>query len=507
MSFKIGSIRFDRVHYNTYTVTFKDVSGLSRKAQVKIAGVNVGWVEDLALTENGSVRATIMIHRDYIIHDDAYALVRQDGLIGPKYLEIITGNPLRPKLANGSTLRNAAVAPASVDEILQQVQSIASHIEQVTATLQHSFGCQAGSNSGNFFENLHQTVAHMASITEMIDRYAASNGNIEHLFKLGNNFERTCQQLEGSVFPSFQESIEKISRVFDRDFNRVASKLESSIDSLEETANQVRDGFKKVESIAEKIDSGKGFIGNLINDDQTYHDLQYAAQGLKSYFSHVSMMQLVFDSHFESMYRPAEFYTFADSKGYFDIRIHPNEDHFYLIQFAASEKGIMFRKDKKFEFSDRDAKHLINLEELDLPDWARVKWQYFRERETFKRNTLYIGVQYGKIFGNIAVRFGLFDGYFAGVAADLEVPFDSDKFRWLMTFEAYDLRGWNRERDRRPHLKWLNKIYFLRNMYAAFGADDFVSQRNANIFLGAGIRFGDDDVKYFLPSLTGLLST
>ena len=240
---------------------------------------------------------------------------------------------------------------------------------------------------------------------------------------------------------------------------------------------------------------------------QTYQDLKYAAQGLKSYFARVSMMQLIFDTHFESMYRPAEFYSFADSKGYFDVRIHPNEDHFYLIQFATSEKGIVLREDQKYEFSDRDAKHLINLEELELPDWARVKWQYFRERETFKRNTMYIGVQFGKIFGNIALRFGLFDGYFAGVAADLEVPFDTDKFRWLMTFEAYDLRGWNRERDRRPHLKWLNRIYFMRNIYAAFGADDFVSQRNANIFFGAGIRFGDDDIKYFLPSFTGLLST
>ena len=48
-------------------------------------------------------------------------------------------------------------------------------------------------------------------------------------------------------------------------------------------------------------------------------------------------MQIVFDAHFESMHRPAENFMFEDSKGYFNIRIHPCEDYFYLVQFATSE--------------------------------------------------------------------------------------------------------------------------------------------------------------------------
>jgi hypothetical protein len=52
--------------------------------------------------------------------------------------------------------------------------------------------------------------------------------------------------------------------------------------------------------------------------------------------------------------------------------------------------------------------------------------------------------------------------------------------------------------DRRPHLKWMNRIFFLNNLYFVFGADDFVSSTNANAFWGLGIRFGDDDMKYIL---------
>ena len=153
------------------------------------------------------------------------------------------------------------------------------------------------------------------------------------------------------------------------------------------------------------------------------------------------MLQIVFDAHVESMYRPAEFYAFEDSKSYFDIRLHPDDDHFYLLQLAASERGIVSREEKKYEFSDDQARHLIDVAHLNIPEQDRLRWQYLRSKETFKRNTFKVGVQVGKIFGrNLALRLGLFDGYFGGLAADLDIPFNTDKLRWLMSFEAYDFR-------------------------------------------------------------------
>ena len=133
----------------------------------------------------------------------------------------------------------------------------------------------------------------------------------------------------------------------------------------------------------------------------------------------------------------------------------------------------------------------------------RFRFAYRKEKQNFRRNTFKVGLQVGKTFNYIAARFGLFDGWSAGAAIDFDIPFDNDKFRWLMSVEGYDFHGWNRVDDRRPHLKWINKVYFLNNFYTCFGADDFISKKNANVFFGAGIRFGDDDVKYLLPSLGG----
>ena len=102
----------------------------------------------------------------------------------------------------------------------------------------------------------------------------------------------------------------------------------------------------------------------------------------------------------------------------------------------------------------------------------------------------------------------MMDG-FAGAAIDYQFPFKNDNVRWVTTFEGFDFRGFNRRgpdkfhQDKRPHLKWLNRMFLMRNIYFTFGADDFVSKQNANAFVGVGMRFGDDDVKYVLGSISG----
>ena len=506
MGFQIGAFRFDRGRYYQYTMVFKDVSGLSRKAPVKIAGVKVGWVEDVSLADDGfpEAKAIAMIDRNYILHQNAYAVVRQDGLLGSMYLEIFPGDPLLPRLDKGSTLGQPSIAPVSVDELLHQIKRISVNIEDVTHSFKDAVGGAEGATQiKDMVQNLGLAAEKIASVADTVDRSVCANEeNINQLLKIGSNFQRLTDRLDQDVFPVVQDSFERVSNVFDRDFGKLASKLDGGLEALEEASLQARDGFRSLGSVVEKIDEGKGLIGKLINEDETYLDLKVAASGLKNYFARIDMLQIVFDSHVEGMYRPAEYYAFEDGKGYFDIRVHPNEDHFYLVEFATSEKGIRFEREREYEFANKEK--LVDVSTLDLPDWARPKWQYRENRYKYERNTLRIGLQFGKIYQNMAFRFGLFDGYFAGVAMDLDIPLNTDKYRWLMTFEGYDWHGWNRKDDRRPHFKWLNRVYFMRNLYAVFGADDFISRNNANVFFGLGLRFSDDDIKYLLPSMGGM---
>lgn len=539
MGFKIGAFRFDREQYTQYMLYFRDISGLSRKAAIKIAGVKVGWVEEIKLVEGTEAKAEaiVMVASAHPLYQNAFAIVRQDGLLGPKYVDLEPGDPLLRKLEEGETLQRSSVDPVDLDDLFREFKEIAGNVREVSESFKDVFaGPQGIEQIKSFVGNLDNAAEKFSNVTNIIERsFTRNEENIDAFLEIGSNVKMLSDRLENNVFPSFQESIEKIATVFDRDFGRIATHVETTTDALEEAAAQARDGLRSVSSVAEKIDEGKGLLGKLVNEDETYRDLKVAVSGFKNYVSKLDRMQILFDTHFETMHRPAENYRYEDSKGYFDIRIHPNEEHFYLIQIASSEKGFAYRTEKEYTYTndnldyidpakpnapqsisptatpteDQRPRLLSNSEYANtLPSDDQLKTVYRKERLRFERNGVKFGIQFGKIFGDIALRLGMIDG-FAGAGIDYDFPFKTDKIRWVTTFEGFDFRGFNRRgpdrfhQDKRPHLKWLNRMFLMRNIYFTFGADDFISKQNANAFVGIGMRFGDDDVKYVLGSISG----
>lgn len=532
MGFKIGAFRFDRAQYTQYILYFRDISGLSRKAAVKIAGVKVGWVEDIKLIEGAEAKAEaiVMVSALYPLYQNAYTLVRQDGLLGPKYVDLMPGDPFLRKLEEGEALQKSGAEPVDLDDLFREFKEIATNVREVSSSFKDAFaGPQGADQIKSFVCNLDNAAEKFSNVTNIIERsFARNEENIDAFLEIGSNVRMLSDRLETKVFPSFQESIEKISSVFDRDFGRIANHVETTTEALEEAAAQARDGLRSVSSVAEKIDEGKGLLGKLVNEDETYRDLKVAVSGFKNYVSKLDRMQILFDTHFETMHRPAENYRYEDSKGYFDIRIHPNEEHFYLVQIASSEKGFAYRTAEEYTYTNDNLDYIDpakqnnptagpleepilfsdNVYANTLPYDDQLKTVYRKEQLKFDRNGIKIGVQFGKIFGDLALRVGMIDG-FAGMGADYDFPFKTDKFRWVTTFEGFDFRGFNRRgpdkfhQDKRPHLKWLNRMFLMRNIYFTFGADDFISKQNANAFIGIGMRFGDDDVKYILGSISG----
>lgn len=503
MTFFLGFFRFDRLQYRPYIIYFSDVSGLEKKADVKIAGVKVGWIETIELVKNDpyKARAHIMLHKQYTLRKDAYAMVRQEGLLGVKYLELYPGDPLLPALTPGDTLSAPGKSPASIDEILHTVKDITSDVEDVTDSLQQTFGGSQGKYEvKTMFGNLQEAAESFAAFSSVIDKAVTHNEHtINHII---SDVHEVTLSLKKAI-PSIQESIVKISNRFDTDIAHVAQNLDHSIKTLEEAAIQAHEGFKNIGSITEKIDEGRGIVGKLINEDETYHDLKVTIQGLKKYFNKVDQLTIILDSHGEYMYRPAESVTFEDAKGYLEARIFTNEDHFYLIQYLLPQRGIVQRTLREVRWYDENCKEVVPSEFITpkiraafLPEL--VGNIEIRERLLDKPK---IGVQIGKIYKNLEFRAGIFENS-AGFGVDFDIPFNTDKFRWIVSFEAFDFKGRDRFDDKRPHLKWLNRVFILRNMYAVFGADDFISKDNANGFFGGGIRFCDDDIKYFLSQLS-----
>ena len=242
-----------------------------------------------------------MVSNKYALYDNACAIVRQEGLIGTKYLELIPGDPLLPKIMPGHHLAREGREAVSVDQLLYQFKNIAANVEEVTDNLKEAF------SGGERAEQLKSTIEHVSRAAERFDSLSTSlekviAGNEDALHNIVSNVEEFSASLKDDI-PALRESITSLS--------------DTLSNSLTEAAAEVRDGFQNISSISEKIDRGDGFLGKLVNEEEMYSDIKAAVAGMNSYLSKFESLGIIFDSHFESMHRPVDGFEYADSKGYF----------------------------------------------------------------------------------------------------------------------------------------------------------------------------------------------
>ena len=95
-----GQFRFDR--RVSYSAVFTNVSGLKGGNFVRIAGVEVGKVNDLTLHKDGTVTVDFAIDKGLTLTEGTRAAVRYENLIGDRYLSLEEGAGLDAEAAAGA---------------------------------------------------------------------------------------------------------------------------------------------------------------------------------------------------------------------------------------------------------------------------------------------------------------------------------------------------------------------------------------------------------------------
>ncbi len=76
--------------YKVYAV-FDNISGLKEGSAVEVAGVEVGKVENIQVTNDYRARLTLTVQKDIVLHEDAIASIRTKGIIGDKFVKVSPG--------------------------------------------------------------------------------------------------------------------------------------------------------------------------------------------------------------------------------------------------------------------------------------------------------------------------------------------------------------------------------------------------------------------------------
>ena len=236
MTFTVGKYEFgEKRGYQLYAV-FDSVAGIDAKAAVRLAGVKIGSIELVELTDSRA-KLTLRVNPDIKIVRRSQASIKTMGLLGEKYVEVIPGphpqsNVQLPDEAvyfqNGDYI-DATISPSDVDKLVGQLSDIAGDIKAVTASLRQVFGSERGAKSmDDILADLRVTMANVQDFT-----YTLKSDGGELVMRL-NELVKNLDNVVGENRDNLRVSLENI---------REASKsAELALASIDETTKKIERG-------------------------------------------------------------------------------------------------------------------------------------------------------------------------------------------------------------------------------------------------------------------------
>src|SRR5688572_20520558 len=160
---KAGS---DTGGYLVYVV-MEDVSGIVKRSHVRVAGIPIGYIEDIRL-EQDRARIDIRVNPDVPLYEDAEASKNTRNLLGEYFISITPGTRGKRQLADGDQIRT--VKPSSTpDDVLQNMARIAQTVERITDALAASVGSEEAQ------QNMRDTLANLAEVTAALNQTVNEN--------------------------------------------------------------------------------------------------------------------------------------------------------------------------------------------------------------------------------------------------------------------------------------------------------------------------------------------
>lgn len=466
LSFYIGAFRLRRGDYHTHTLLFNDIAGLAKKADVTIAGVKVGWVDEISLVPEQQVHMRIMINAACILHADAYGVIRQEGLLGTKYLELNPGNPLSAILPNGSMLTQPNIATPSLDHLLMSANTIATQINDLSSS--YTIKNHATPNLGEVITAIGTAAQNLAACTQRIDTLIEHNQSM--LENTLSNVNTIMQELKTHI-PQLSATLNTLAEIL----------RAQTLPCIQQTAENIN-------RVAKAVDEGKGTIGKLLHDENVYDTMVNTVQSAQECIERVRNVGIMVDAFVEPMLGHFEHHHFNDVKGYCNVWFFPHPNYFFLAGLVSTLSGHVRRYETERHWFDAATCCELIPNNMNLSNADQFKFANRTTKAIRKFDSLLLNLQVGALFRTMGIRFGIFESAL-GLGIDIDIPF-TDTCHWLSTLEIFDFHGRNRFNDDRPHLVWLNRLFLTPNFYLTLGVDDFVSKHNKNAFIGAGLRFG-----------------
>jgi phospholipid/cholesterol/gamma-HCH transport system substrate-binding protein len=247
---------------------FRDVQGLDRGADVRLAGLRAGRVEDLRL-EGDRVRVTMAIDGNLTVRRDAVAKLDFRALSGERFVALTLGTPTAPPARPGDVLEGET--PAGFADAVDQMARVAQSIDELASTLNAEASRLLVSLADVVEENraaVGTLTGNLASITEKLDRGTGTLGRLLNDPKLYDRVTDTMTDVRQSV-----QDLGALAHSL-REGQGTLGKLMSNDDTLyaqvQETLDNLAVASRNAQEITDGLRAGEGTLGKALVDASLY---------------------------------------------------------------------------------------------------------------------------------------------------------------------------------------------------------------------------------------------
>lgn len=448
---------------------FNDASGLVSKSRVLIAGIQIGYIDDIRL-EGDRARVDIHINSNVPLYRDALVTKRSLSILGEAVLAINPGSVNAPRIGNGAEIQVAPEAPGT-DAILANVARISESVLRVTQQIERTFGTdEAGSQMRTALAALSEALASInRTIAENEEVIARSLRNVESIT------EHAGPRLD-SILENIDVVTQNVRQVLDQNtggINQGVGGFAETMGNIQRSSAQLEAVLTDLRSVTERTARGEGTVGRLTSDEQLIDEVQGVAEGVGDIVGGIARLQTIIGLRTEYNFLANTF------KSYVQLRLQPREDRYYYLELINDPRGLTSYEETQITESPPPA---------GTPEVRQIRT--VRTRDAFR-----FSLGFAKRVGFATFRFGIMEST-GGVGLDMHFLHDNIEITndvFAIGEQAY------------PRLRTHLAVQIVTRLWILGGIDDYFNS-SRDFFLGASLRFNDDDLKSILPFAGGLAS-
>lgn len=273
----IGAADFFKRGYHI-NASFRSAQELRKGDSVKMAGVEVGKVDSIDLT-NGFARVTMKITSpEAEIKTDSRAAIKFTGLMGQNYVTIEFGsstNTLRAQ--EGSSL--VTYEQPDLSTLMVKLDSVATGVEGLTKSFStENISGLLGPITDFMKNNNERLTAIVANFRTVSDNLAQGKGTLGKLIN------------DDSLFTTAFSAVNKLDgtigdvKVLIGDAHKAVDNLNAGQGTLgllmkdEALYRETTTAMTNLKEIMEKINRGQGSVGKLVNDESFFKNIKLTLQ-------------------------------------------------------------------------------------------------------------------------------------------------------------------------------------------------------------------------------------